>query len=75
MMSHINSAFVYVAFVCAPLLTENYHKPKKHEERSGKMFQQYITTQVHAEGNQTRKKPLIYIYHSKLKFNLPKSVW
>lgn len=75
MMGHINLAFVYIAFVCAPLLSEDYHKPKKHEERNGMMFQPYIITQVHAERNQMHKKLLIYIYHCWLKFNLPKSVW
>jgi len=50
-MGHINLAFVYVAFVCAPSLSEDYHKPEKREESHGKMFQQYTITEVHAERN------------------------
>lgn len=57
------------------LVFEDYHKPKKHEEKNGMMFQPYIITQVHAERSQMHKKLLIYIYHCWLKFNLPKSVW
>lgn len=63
-MDHINLAFVYVyvAFVCAPSFSEAYYKPKNQEKTNGKMIQQYIITQVHAERNQIQKKLLIYIY-------------
>lgn len=39
-LSHKNLAFVSLAFICAPLLSEDYHEPKKLEERNGKIFQQ-----------------------------------
>lgn len=42
---------MYVAFLCAPSLSEVYQKPKNQKKISGKMIQQYIITQVHAKRN------------------------